>query len=622
MLAATGADQSPELRAIFNEVSEKKGLAETHRKPYLEKWNYYYGLYRSNQGLRKAWGDASDRDGVLQDAKRSWGAELFIPYTFSVIETIVPRVLSNRPRMLVLPRDEGSREKTEPVRQLIDSQQSKINYELKLQSVARSGFFYGIGVQKTFWDERVKSRRVHKRTMLGLLPGVNESGYKEVKADRTVFRGPQVEPVDPFDFFWDPTAESIETADWVLQRTWRTFKYVEQMVTSEKWLPIDLEAVKAGGTTTGRGEVWKDRWEAQGLTGRQAEHGKMFEVWEFHSGDRVCTVLADPGLVVQHGPNPFHHDEIPFQIFRPTVLPHEFVGIGEIEPIAHLQAELNTMRSQRRDNATLVLQKTFAYMEGAVDPSHLVMGPGVAIPTLIDPREAIRAIDVGDIPGSSFQEERALKEDMERATGVSDPITGAEASTASASTATGIQLIQAAANFRIRLKSRNLEAETIKPAAYQFLELDRQFVLKDEAVRVTDGEGAFDFPKVGPRELEGEFDLEPEGGSTEPENPAEKQNRAMALFNLLGQSQSVDQMRLTEYVLREFDVADPEAWLAPTTFPAAVLDVLLARLQQLGVDEQAARELIDGAIAEVKQPEEAGAPGAPEPETEPEPAAA
>jgi hypothetical protein len=131
----------------------------------------------------------------------------------------------------------------------------------------------------------------------------------------------------------------------------------------------------------------------------------------------------------------------------------------------HLQYELNTLRSQRRDAATITLQKPIAYSNGMADPDDIVLGPGVSFPVQGDPRAVIFPIDIGEIPGSSYQEEAVLQQDMERTSGMSDAVMGGSGDgTAGTDTATGIQLIQQAANVRIRLKTKNLEREMIRPA--------------------------------------------------------------------------------------------------------------------------------------------------------------
>jgi hypothetical protein len=43
---------------------------------------------------------------TVSDAVNTWGAELFIPFCFSTVETIVPRMVAKGPRMIVVPRDE------------------------------------------------------------------------------------------------------------------------------------------------------------------------------------------------------------------------------------------------------------------------------------------------------------------------------------------------------------------------------------------------------------------------------------------------------------------------------------------------------------------------------------
>jgi hypothetical protein len=76
------------------------------------------------------------------------------------------------------------------------------------------------------------------------------------------------------------------------------------------------------------------------------------EVWEFHDGEQVITVL-DRQWPVQMAKNPLWHGELPFQVYRPNRIPHRMVGRGEVEPNEDLQDEINTFRTQRLDNNTL-----------------------------------------------------------------------------------------------------------------------------------------------------------------------------------------------------------------------------------------------------------------------------
>jgi hypothetical protein len=105
---------------------------------------------------------------------------------------------------------------------------------------------------------------------------------------------------------------------------------------------------------------------AAGYTQTDKRAGHVHECWEFHDGARVITIL-DKTMPVQAGPCPYWHGEIPFQVYRPTNVLHEMVGIGEAEAIEDLQDEMNELRTQRRDNAQLVVQRPFAYFDGLRD---------------------------------------------------------------------------------------------------------------------------------------------------------------------------------------------------------------------------------------------------------------
>lgn len=167
-------------------------------------------------------------------------------------------------------------------------------------------------------------------------------------------------------------------------------------------------------------------------------------------------------------------------------------------------------------------------------------------------------------------------------------------------TATGIQLIQAAANVRIALKTKNLLAETVRPAGRQWLELYRQHVDEPRDVRVPDAsvpEG-YRFTQVGPEQLLSDLDApEPEGGSTEPDNPVQRRQDALALYNAFGQSQVVDQHRLVTHVLREFGLGDAEQYvLDPTTVPVDPR-VLGEQLAAMGIPQEMVLQALDAALA-------------------------
>ena len=131
--------------------------------------------------------------------------------------------------------------------------------------------------------------------------------------------GPDIEDIELEDWFWDPVAKNMPTCRYGIHRTWRDDEYVEMMVSQGKWEQVDLEAVKKmGSTDPARSEMLSERAKASGLEGFSGNFGRLHEVWEYHDGNMVYTIL-DGKLVVQAKPSPFNHRELPFQIYRPTL---------------------------------------------------------------------------------------------------------------------------------------------------------------------------------------------------------------------------------------------------------------------------------------------------------------
>jgi hypothetical protein len=302
---------------------------------------------------------------------------------------------------------------------------------------------------------------------------------------------------------------------------------------------------------------------------------------------------------------------MPFQTYRSTIVPGRFTGISEIEPIEDLQYELNTLRSQRRDGATLALMRTFAYNETAIDADDLVLGPGLAIPVNGDPREFLFPIPVPDLPASSYQEENRIVDDIQRTSGISDPVTGGDVG--ASETATGVQLVQQAASMRIQNKTRLLENQIIVPQGYEFIALNQRRILTSRTYFVPEQADvneptipAWRMVKIGPRELMGRMAVEVEGGSTAPENTPQMRQDAQMFFNL-SQDPRLEGSKLLLRGLQLMGIDQPEGYLAPQVpqIPAQLVEGFLA---QIGVAPQQFMAFVDQQMPQAQNGQPQGAP--------------
>jgi hypothetical protein len=606
-------DQEKELA---QEVAGKWTLAERSHNAFRKKCDHLYALWAGYSSWKNDMAQANprDRDVGLVDAKREWGAELFIPIVFATVESVIPRMLSNRPRMLILPTDLESDRNVQNMKYLIDRQQEQIDYELICQDVAKDGQVYGLGVQKTYW-----------KTQQCAVPTLEQVMYEDRWVPgraqmRPTFDDPWAEAIDPRDFVWDPYGHDLETCSFVFHRTWRTTRYVMRMIQSGAWLK-GHEGVTEDDIKKLAANRWSENRAAQLRASGQPVPGvgegeQPHEVWEFHDGERIVTVL-DRETPVQAGANlPEARGGYIFQAFRPSKRPaREMAGMGIVEPTEDLQREMNTMRSQRRDNATAVLQKTYAYQQGLVEPEDLRFGPAVAIPVNGDPKEVLFPIPQGDIPNSSYNEEDRLIADMARASGMDDSSQGLANGQA---TATEVQYVQAAASLRIQMQTRRFEMEVIKASAVLWVRMNQfrirgvkalRVPLEDpaEADTVTGPNQWWKMVELTPPELMGEFAVDVDGGSTQPDNVPQKRGDGQALASMALNNPNINQQVAWSWILDRFDVKAPQEWLAVAPhIPPNFLPLLERALTtQMHLDPASLQQLIAQVMQAASQQEQA-----------------
>lgn len=559
-----------------------------------DKLNTRYQQYRGFRRWRDDWIQAGprDKDGLLYDGKQTWGAQLHIPLSYRTIETMTPAAISQRPRILILPRSDRYVENVANMRLLIDKQQDQIDIDLPFQAVHRSGRIYGLGVGKTFWRTEFANRR--RMVLIDKRKGTfGPSGLERVKT----FDDPCFEDVDIFTFGWDPYGSSMSGSNRVRYAWQRLFLSSEQAlarVSGGAWSTVSArgltpEFVETIGSRALFDDIWRERMNASGLpsftNNRSGE--PIHEVIEYHDGERVLTILDRQVLVVD-GENPCL-GRMPFQVYRPTPLQYQMVGIGDLEPIEHLQRELDTLRSQRRDAATLALAAGYIFDEAMVDEEDLSYAPHAAIRVRNagDIRAAIQPIQRQEVPGSGYQEEQVIRQDFDLISGINDAINPSDGP--NASTATEAQIVQAALSKRIELGSRRFEIEVGREAGRCFVYLNQRMITTqrsmmrpgqgmtyDQAAQM----GEWEKVQLGPGELMGDFEFAVDSGSMAARNVPQDRQDAAQYFQL-AQNPYIDPLHAMVKGLELLGNPNPQDWLKQGDPP--VPQAALNYLAQMGV---------------------------------------
>lgn len=346
---------------------------------------------------------------------------------------------------------------------------------------------------------------------------------------------PYVERLSVFDMFVDPDARHPKEMRWIAQRTWRAVADVQvdsrysetnrKKVTGKarsKWDDTDGDARKEG--------------EAPAVGSIQ-----YAEIIEFYDLKRytVSTFAYDgsndgdkSGFLIKPEMQPYALGH-PFVMLRNYEVPDHFYPLGDIAQIESLQLELNETRNQML-NFRKKYRRAYTYAKDRLDRDGLAAlqseQDNVAIPVMgdDDPEKAIRALPTQATPPEFFDQSAMISDDLDRVSGVSDYQRG-QPQSAIKRTATEAAMIQDAANARAQDRLARIEG-ILAEIGERIVGLMQQFMTGERIARIVTipvrGWVPYDAATI-----QGQFDFEVQGGSTEPQNETFRRQSALQLVD-------------------------------------------------------------------------------------------
>ena len=548
--------------------------AQTHKQNREDKWRKYHRIYRAY---------------VDRGETPDWRSNLSIPYTFSIVEAIVPKMVAQLPSFVCQPMGPEDVISAQNMEGELDRAAEVTNLYVELIRAIKSSLKFGTGILKNYYDQDIRKAweqvpAMETVTEMVAEPVADEEGIPSLDMDGNAqmtetpvesqqpvldemgqpvmqwvpyeyvaYEGPASVWIDPFNFYIAPEATSLDDARYVIHKiTDKSQGYIqEQIVKGVYRLPPGIEEVSEMYSEWDGGSIRRDE---EGETPRPTDTTrKPTELLEFWLDDgRVITVLNQTAII-RCQENPFFHGEYPFCDFPDYIQEGEFWGVGEVEAVEGLQDLENALVNQRIDNVRMVMDAMFAYNEKAIDdPRSLVMRPGGMIPIAGDylPTEAIQRIDFGDVTGSAFAEAEQTEMLMQRVSGVTDFQMGLDSDTMS-STATGISIITEAGNTKFALKVRLMELVGLKRLARQWGSLIQQFTDQAKLVRTQGPTGAWMFANLTPDSIQGSLDFTIETQSTV-QTESMRREEAMSLLQTAGAVYPVAVPKLFQDVLEAF----------------------------------------------------------------------
>lgn len=484
--------------------------AEENQSELFREWRGHYETYLGKPDEKRI-GRRSKAGGD------DWRSRLYVKHAFQQIETLLPEFLVEDANFEVVARERDDQPKAATVQSLLDYQLDRDRYSEKRMAAVKKAIIFGACPIKITWSYDKRRMRVRnpitdlERAEIMLDETLSDEDREKLLAPHiwtevTVRDDPSMIVVDPFDFFWDPAATTMDDAQWVMHRSWLTD---EQLLAKEKagiYSGI-TELLENSHSDAGKGGSGGWGWDGmKRLLGEkqqeaEARRGERHEVIEKWSRDKLV-VLIDRKVIARDVPNPFWHGQLPFvmAVTQPDI--DSMTGLSEVWSIKSIQEAIWYVHNAQNDALALTLDPPIAMDDRDPRLKDFLFRPGARLFTP-NPQGAFKPIDIGQANAyASGGEVDRLRGQMEMVTGINAAVSGQS----NEGTATEAAMNLRQSKSRIALKVANIDASFAR-AAEQMIQLDQQFVDADRVFRIV-GESA-EWVEATPDDIAGAFDVRP-----------------------------------------------------------------------------------------------------------------
>lgn len=457
--------------------------------------------------------------GVLDTSLYPWRSKLFIPWSFTIVETIIPKIFAREPKWRAIPQSpDFDPSASDVVNDLLAYQWNRLGMRLKMYDYIKDSLMYSKGYAKIGWKFQTKTD-----TYMEPVVGKNdEITFNEVKKSKVAHDDPTCDIVDPMDIYVDPDATSLDDAAYLIHRK-----------------TVPLSEVKDNPNYKNTDKIEKtdsDPYQDKLTRFRDVlppkdKHKDQVEILEYWGADDRLVVVANRSVVLRDTPNPYNHKMIPFVELDDYRDPHRYYGQSELSVIDPLQREINAIRNQRRDYDNLALNPVIRMVPGVLrNPNSAVMAPG-NVWMVTD----LNSMDVFELPqlqgGSSEIEERTIQ-DLQRTVAIDEIAIGLLPENPQRRSATEVMTSQTAAGKRFSMKIALLE-EAVKRIGHMIFALDQQFLDNERVIQIVGEQDAVKWLKFTPEDIQGDYFVDIETGSMLPRDEISDRNEAVQLLQYL-----------------------------------------------------------------------------------------
>lgn len=518
----------------------------------MKRYDHSYDVYRASE----------KRPASLEP----WQSKLRVQYAMQVIDTCLVNLNTGKPRCMVQPRQPELELNAKAMQVLMDYYVQEDHLVEKQTPFAQQALVFGVTVAKVHWVYQTA-----KRNQKDFLAPDGFTVKEVVLRD-----GPSFEPWNIYDCWWDPSARDVDSARYVVLRSWLSkSQLLEQSCTVDDqhsaeecngiYHNVDV-LIESGASTRVPSSTAQ-----QNALGGQKDRGKdkyeILEIWT----DGSVTVIGARQTLLRHDPNPYWHGKKPIVIAQTRPDLFEMQGIPETELVDPIQQAQWTLQNMTIDNVHLTTMRGITYREGGVtDPNKLQLKPRFKWP-VVD-HDDIRPFEVPPISSDVYQERTRLSADMQLVTGINPYVSGSDLSSVDQNTATGVTALQEVASRLLRFKAGQLQYKGYQRMFELWGDMIQQFLDHEVAVQIVGPDGQSVWLNINPDTVAGHFRYALDG-TEESLSRQQERGEAVALLNAFAPMAGlgfVNYKPILERVAQAYDFPNPESlFLPPQTPPAA-----------------------------------------------------
>lgn len=423
----------------------------------------------------------------------SWRSTLHVKYGMQIVDQASANLAEGIPSVRCLPRRPGDEGAADALENILNYFADLDHLPEKEIPVTQNALIYAVSAGKVDWC------------------------YDEDSSGRVIEDRPRFTPWDPYNIWWDPYADSVDSASYIVLRSYLTKTELEKM----RYHPGEgdqggygsyrnLDLLYESGDAPKPDQTQQNKL-LQPPEGLLRDRFEVLEFWWESPAGLQCSVVGNRKILLRDGASPYRMRSKPVVISnsRPDLFRIE--GIAETEIIDSLQRALNEIGQLRLDQMKMTVLRGATVRETTPDIRQLVFRPGFLWP--VQDHDDVKMVEPGSLPPEAYKEDEVLLGRMQYISGITPYISGSSAAGAvDQGTATGTTLLTQNASKLLQLKAQVIHNKTWQRLFEQWAALSRQFVADGTAVRILGPQKQVDWKVYSRGDIDADVDVRLEAG--------------------------------------------------------------------------------------------------------------